>query len=184
MNVRTLVVLSSALVAVACSGADYDPSKGATNTGGSGISVSSRADSLPASPATVGGDSVAITTTDGSVVLALARDTVAMGLSPAALAKVRRETDTTGGGNGIGALIERTVKSGVASMLRRRIAVPVTDIEDVRYEAGAIRFSFRRDPGALNFEEVKVNDRPSLESFREADARLFVDSVRARLRSQ
>ena len=180
MSARKLTVVAGAVLVVGCWSASDADRKNA----GSGISVSAGDDSLPYLPPAVGGDSVAITATDGSVVLALARDSVWMGLSPAMLAEVQAKTDTAGAGRGLGGMIERKVKSTVASALRTRIAVPVSDIEDVSYDAGAIRFSLRRDPGTIDFDDVKVGDRRSLESFREEDARLFVDSVRARLRSQ
>lgn len=134
------------------------------------------------SAARLAADSVGITSRGGEVLLSVAHDSVSMGFSPATLEKIRRDTDTASAGKGIAGMIERTVKSGVQSMLSKRIMVPLADVDSVRYEDGAIHFVYRDRPNGMKLEDVKVDDRPVLESFSEPDARLFVSAVRARLR--
>jgi hypothetical protein len=133
---------------------------------------------------TPAGDSIGIISRSGEVVLSVAHDSVSMGFSPATLAKIRRETDTTGAGKGLGGMIERTVKSSVQSMLSTRIMVPVDDIESVRYEDGAIRFSYRSRPRGMTLETIKIDNEPALASFREDDARRFVRAVDSRLQAR
>jgi hypothetical protein len=130
---------------------------------------------------TPAGDSVGIINRTGAVLLSVARDSVSMGFSPATIAKVRRETDTTGSGSGFGAMIERTVKSGVQTMLSTRVMVPLADIENVRYEDGTIKFDYRTRPRGMKLEDIKIDNEPALQSFREEDARTFVSAVQARL---
>ena len=133
---------------------------------------------------TPAGDSIGIISRSGEVLLSVAHDSVSMGFSPATLEKIRRETDTTSTGKGLGGMIERTVKSSVQSMLSTRVMVPVDNIESVRYEDGAIRFSYRSQPRGMTFENIKIDKQPALESFREDDARRFVSAVESRLQAR
>jgi hypothetical protein len=142
-------------------------------------------------PASAGGtaskpdpDSVGITNRTGAVLLSVAHDSVLMGFSPATLEKIRRETDTTGAGNGLSGMIERTVKSSVQSMLSTRVMVPVNNIESVRYEDGEIKFTYRSKPRGMKFEDIKIDKDPALSSFKEDDARAFVKAVEARLQQR
>jgi hypothetical protein len=130
------------------------------------------------------GDSVGITNRTGAVLLSVAHDSVSMGFSPATLEKIRKETDTTAAGSGFGAMIERKVKSSVQSMLSTRVMVPVDNIESVRYEDGAIQFTYRSRPRGMKLEDIKIDKEPALASFREEDARAFVKAVEARLQQR
>jgi len=130
----------------------------------------------------VSGGDVRIQTTSSELDLALVGDTISAGLAPRALEKVRQETDTAGvGGSGLGPSIERMVKSTVQSAVSSRASFPVSAVQDVRYENGAIVFEWNERPTRL-FEQTKVNGKPFLESFNPADAQRFVDAVRARSR--
>jgi hypothetical protein len=129
-------------------------------------------------PARDASSAVVITTYDGNVDLGLDRDTVFMRLSDRVLTKARKGLDTQTTADGFGAWIEKTVKGKVAEALQHRIAYPLDDIDDVRYEHGAIRFTYR-DRHPLSFEELKIDKRPVLESFTPDDARRFVAAVRA-----
>jgi len=130
------------------------------------------------------GDSVGITNRTGAVLLSVARDSVSMGFSPATLEKIRKETDTSRAGSGLGGMIERTVKSGVQSMLSTRVMVPVDNIERVQYEDGAIKFTYRSKPRGMTFEDIKIDKEQALASFREEDARAFVKAVEERLQQR
>ena len=159
----------------ACSGSERDT---ASDTGARQVSSPATVEQMPA------GDSVGIINRTGAVLLSVAHDSVSMGFSPATLEKVRKETDTTAAGSGFGAMIERTVKSGVQSMLSTRVMVPVDNIERVQYEDGAIKFTYRSKPRGMTFEDIKIDKEPALASFREADARAFVNAVEARLQQR
>lgn len=128
------------------------------------------------------GSDVRIQTTSGELDMALVVDTISAGLTPDALAKVRRETDTAQvSSTGIGGSIERMVKSTVQSAVSNRVAFPVSAVRDVRYRDGAIEFEWNERPTRL-FEQTKVNGKPFLASFAPQDAERFVDAVRARIR--
>jgi hypothetical protein len=123
---------------------------------------------------------VRIVTQDNGIDLAMLGDSISTGLSASALAKVRRETDTTTvRGSGFGASIERMVKSTVSSAIGTRVSFPLSAVKAVRYEGGAIRFDWTGKPLTL-FDHSVVNGRPVLESFRPEDAQHFVDAVMAR----
>lgn len=123
---------------------------------------------------------IRIVTADSGIDLALVGDTISTGLSPYALEKVRRETDTTTvQGTGMGASLEKLIKGKVAGAIGTRAGFPLSAIRDVRYESGALKFDWVGKPVNL-FTNTKVNGRPVLESFSPADAQRFVDAVRAR----
>jgi hypothetical protein len=175
-----VAALSIATGAAGCSGGERSRTSD---------SATKAVEAVPPSPtsgatSTPAGDSVGIINRTGAVLLSVARDSVSMGFSPATLAKIRRETDTTGSGSGFGAMIERTVKSGVQTMLSTRVMVPLTDIENVRYEDGAITFDYRTRPKGMKLEDIKIDNEPALHSFREEDARMFVNAVQARLQAR
>jgi hypothetical protein len=129
------------------------------------------------------GRDVRITTTGNEVDLALVGDTITSGLSEQTLAKARHETDASAvQGTGIGASIERMVKSGVQTALGTRVAIPISALNDVRYEHGAIVFDWKKKPMA--FVKTSVNGKPIMESFSPEDAQRFVDAVRARKRAR
>lgn len=153
----------------------------------SGADASSNASPLSGAAASSAGArsparDVTITTTDSAVTLSLAGDTIAMGLSQKVLAEARRDMakdSATGDSAGFGANIERMVKSTVSSALGTRIAYPLEDIDDVRYENGTIEFDYRHRNRVLAFENVKADKRSALSDFAPADAQRFVAAVRA-----
>ena len=172
------VTVVVAILASACSGGDREA---ATDSAATQVEAPTPAS---AGQTAASGDSVGITNKTGAVLLSVAGDSVSMGFSPATLAKIRSETDTARAGSGLGGMIERTVKSGVQSMLSKRVTVPVADIESVRYEGGEIRFAYRTRPRGMKLEDIKVDKEPVLASFSEADAQRFVEAVEARLQQR
>jgi hypothetical protein len=174
---RTPTRLMAILVvaaAGACSGAEREATPDTARRAAGPAAV----EQMPA------GDSVGITNRTGAVLLSVAHDSVSMGFSPATLAKIKSETDTTRAGSGFGGMIERTVKSSVQSMLSTRVMVPVDNIESVRYEDGEIKFTYRSKPRGMKLEDIKIDKEPALASFREEDARAFVKAVEARLQQR
>jgi hypothetical protein len=135
----------------------------------------------PSAPTTLGPGDMRITTTDGSVDLLLVGDRIAVKLSDSVLADVKQKLDTTKAKEGLGAFIEKTVKSTVSSALSTRVEYPLADVKDARYEDGKLVLE-PKDGGKLRLlEGTKVNGRSALESFRPDDARRFAAAVKARL---
>ncbi len=121
---------------------------------------------------------------NGGADLALIGDTISGGLSPATIARVKRETDSsTVAGGGFAASIEKIVKGTVATVLATRIAVPVHQVTDIAYEDGVLRISTTDSDKPL-FHDTKINDRRVMESFHPDDARRFVAAVKARQRQR
>ena len=171
MRASAVLCIATALALTACSRRDRDEERTAT--------PSSSAAAVPQDD----GRDVRITTTGNEVDLALVGDTITSGLSEQTLAKARHETNADAvQGTGVGASIERMVKSGVQTALNTRVAIPISALNDVRYEHGAIVFDWKKKPTA--FVKTSVNGKPIMESFSPADAQRFVDAVRARKRAR
>jgi hypothetical protein len=168
----SFLVLAASIVSLACSRheKEEDEARAATRLSRGAVS-----DTL--------GAEVRIVSADSGVDLALVRDSISGGLSQKTLATVRRSIDTaTVKSSGLGASIEKMVKSSVSSAIGTRVVVPLAAVKDVRYEGGKLRFEWNGKPVTL-FENAKVNEKPVLESFRPEDAEHFVDVVRARKRA-
>ena len=171
MRASLLLAVAAALSVVACSHRDRDEEAASSPPPG--------ATTVPQDD----GRDVRISTTGNEVDLALVGDTITSGLSEQTLAKARRETDASAvQGTGIGASIERMVKSGVQTALGTRVAIPISALNDVRYENGAIVFDWKKKP--MSFVKTSVNGKPIMESFDPADAQRFVNAVRARKRAR
>ena len=135
-------------------------------------------------PAPLRAGDIRITSMDGKVDLALIGDSISGGLSPVTLAKVRRETDTSAvTGSGFGASIEKMVKGSVQSALGTRVIVPLSSVQDVRYDGRKLVFDWNGRP-ETGFATVDVDHKDVLESFSSEDAQRFVIAVRARQRER
>lgn len=133
-------------------------------------------------PLTLGAGDVLITNRDSAMDLALVGDRVVLKFSDKTARQIRQDLDTTkvDTASRFGALIERSVKRGVGSMLDRRLEVPLADIDAASYDGERIRLVIRgRQHGSFDGIRVEGN-RPVLETFRPEDARRFVDAVNAR----
>lgn len=133
-------------------------------------------------PVQLGEGDIRITSRGGEVDLMLLGDRIVFGLSDSVLAEVRSKTDTTqlDADGGLGASIERLVKSTVQSALSKRVDYPLSDIEDVRYERGRIVFDYVDGASFKLIEGTKNDDIPLLASFSEEDSKRFVAAVKAR----
>ena len=114
--------------------------------------------------------------------MSLVRDTIAVHLSAATLKKahadIDKDMDTTSDEfGGLGAFIKKTVKSTVGKALAYSVTVPISDVNDARYEDGRMEFDMRHKP-RINFDNIKTDKRPLLESFSPDDSRRFVAAVR------
>jgi len=142
-----------------------------------------RSASEAAGAAAASRDSVAIRTTDGSIQLGLARDTVYMGLTDSVLAVARTDMarDTEETKSVIAGTIERFVKKRVSSALETRLKYPLADLDSVTYSGGAIKFAYR-DKRRMGFEDVTQNGHKALQSFTPDDAQHFVSVVNSAIR--
>ena len=123
---------------------------------------------------------VRIVATNGGIDLALIGDSISSGLSPQALRTVRAETDTVAvSGTGLGAQIEKMVKGTVQGAVGKRVAFPLADVREVRYDGEKLVFEWSGEPRTL-LENAKINGKPLLASFTAEDARRFAAAVNAR----
>jgi hypothetical protein len=129
----------------------------------------------------LGPGDVRIQNSDSSVQIAIVGNKVVGGLSPKTLDKVRRGTDTSAvSGNGLGATIERAVKSSVQSALSKQVEYPVAEINDVRYENGKLTFYWKDGKKMRLLENTHVDNHPVLETFRPDEANRFIQAFHAR----
>jgi hypothetical protein len=84
----------------------------------------------------------------------------------------------------IGQMIEGVVKSSVSGALtevfEKSRGFPVSSLNGIAYEQGAIRFDFAKRP-TWDMDGFKTDGTPLLAQFHPADAARFVGAVRARL---
>jgi hypothetical protein len=180
-------------VVVACAGGKPATTDSATSASAAAATPPVAANA-PAEGALRPGD-VRITTPNNAVVLALMGDSVWMGLSDSVLTQARLATDSArtkaaaankgGIGGAFGAMIAEKVTAAVDAGLKTRVAYPLSDIQDVTYQDGAIHFTYRSGAKhALSFEDIKTGENneshPVLSTFAPADAERFVATVRAR----
>jgi hypothetical protein len=127
----------------------------------------------------LGPGDVRIANMDSTLDLALIGDSISSGLAEKAVAAAREKTDTAAvKGSGFGADIERMVKRTVQSALSTRVAYPLSAVRDVRYDGQRIVFEWNGKQ--QSFGKVNVNGKDMMETFSPADARRFVEAVRAR----
>lgn len=151
---------------------------GGCSIGGDDATVAQR-DSI-----TLGAGDVRITSEQGNIDLMLVGDQILVALSDSALGEVRRGTDTTdlAGQSGVGANIEKFVKSTVQNALAKTVAYPVSGVRDARVVDGRIELDYRDGEFEL-LENSEVDDTPLLASFSLGDAERFVAALRARIGS-
>jgi len=131
------------------------------------------------------GDSMEIRTTDGTMKLGLARDTVFMGLTDSVLTAARTDMarDTEEKKSAIGSAIERFVKKSVSSALQMKLKYPLADLDSVTYNNGRIKFAYR-NRRKMAFENVTQSGRNALDSFDPVDAQRFVNLVNSAIREE
>lgn len=120
----------------------------------------------------------AITTRDGTVMMLLTRDAVALQLTDRGLRDVAREMDRDARKEEgfLAEVVAAAVRGSVHTMLKRSVEYPVSELRDVSYRGG--RLVFTSEDGERVFGSVTVNDADVMESFSEADARAFAREFR------
>lgn len=131
------------------------------------------------------GDSMVIRTTDGTMDLGLARDTVFMGLTDSVLTVARNDMarDTEETTSAIGRTIERFMKKSVGKALQMKLKYPLADIDTVAYRNGSIMFKYR-NRRRMAFENVSQSGHKALNSFDSTDSQQFVDFVNAAMHKE
>jgi hypothetical protein len=172
----TLIVGGVAMAAIACSSKPADRARDEAPDGGVTISKSS----VPMSDDSLKAGDIRIVTINNGIDLALIGDSISTGLSPAALRKVREETDTSRvSGTGFGASIEKMVKDKVQGAIGTRVSFPVSAVREAHYDGEKIVFVWNGEPRKI-FDNTKIDGKPLLASFSPEDSRRFVDAVNAR----
>jgi hypothetical protein len=174
-----ILLTAGALVASGCSGRTERNEERVRDEAPDGGVTLSRPDTKITEDTLAAGD-VRIVTTNGGIDLALIGDSISSGLSPEAIRKVRRETDTTRvTGTGFGAEIEKMVKGKVQGAIGTRVSVPVSAVREVHYDGEKLVFEWNGPPRKI-FENAKIDGKPMLASFSPEDAKRFADAVNAR----
>lgn len=125
----------------------------------------------------IGPDRHAVVGEDGDIKLGLTDEYVYFALSEETLGKaraeMRREAEQDGAGGLVGGALEKTV--GKALGFRARL--PVSEIEDIRWEDERMRIVFT-DPDRTFGDDLSVADRPVTEAFTEEAVREFGAALR------
>ena len=128
----------------------------------------------------LGPNDVQITSSDGSIVMAVVGDTVRMQLSDSLRNDVAQQMDTAAKSNGgFGAAIAKSVGEVVSSAMGFVVRIPVEDIQHLRYENGRLRFDVRGGKIKLNTSD---NSSGGNAMFDADDAKRFIDAVERRQR--
>lgn len=129
----------------------------------------------------LGPGDVRIASQDSALELAIIGDSIVAGFGQRIHDKIARETDTTKvGGNGMSASIEKFVKGTVASALNHDVMFPVSQISDVRYEDGYIRFYDAKGHRMNMFQQTRRDRDDEKARFTERDANAFISAFKAR----
>ena len=128
----------------------------------------------------LGPGDVRVMNADSSVEIAVIGDSIIGGFGPRVLARIQESTDTSAVGEGLGAGIEKMVKSAVASALNHEIKYAIADVQDVRYEDGKLQFYWKDGSRMKILESTHSNDKPISETFSVADAQRFIAAFHAR----
>ena len=115
----------------------------------------------------------AISTKDGSVVLMLIDDVVAMQLTDATLDKMeseKKKKDTN--------FFEELILAGVQLAVGKSVEYPIASIRTLDYHNGALRVIGA--DGKPVFTEIKVNGTDVLRDFSRADVARFAKALRAK----
>lgn len=119
---------------------------------------------------------------DSTVDVVLMGDKILAGLSAKTVSKVKGELEQSKAGDtsGLGGMIGQIVKTSVAGAIGTHAVFPLSDIKDIHYVDGRIRVQWADGGNRELFNGTTVNHKKVSNSFDDADAKRFVDAVRAR----
>jgi hypothetical protein len=135
-----------------------------------------------APPETLGPGDMRIYNADSSVDVVLMGDKILAGLSSRTVAKIKSGLDESRSGDtaGFGGMVSQIVKSSVAGAIGTHAVFPLAEIKDIHYADGKIRVQWTDGSDKELFSGTSVNHQKVSDSFNEAEAKRFVDAVRAR----
>jgi hypothetical protein len=135
-----------------------------------------------APPETLGPGDMRIYNADSSVDVVLMGDKILAGLSSKTVAKIKGGLDESRSGDtsGFGGMVSQIVKSSVAGAIGTHAVFPLAEIKDIHYADGKIRVQWSDGGDRELFSGTSVNHQKVSDSFNEADAKRFVEAVRAR----
>jgi hypothetical protein len=120
-----------------------------------------------------------IATTDSALEVALVGDSLIAGLGAVTRQKVSSALDTTKvNSSGLGASIEKMVKTTVAGALDHELHVALSEISDIRYEDGLLVFYDKQ--GKRMHVMERNGDRGHRTKFAEQDAKDFIALFKAK----
>ena len=129
----------------------------------------------------LGPGDIRIVSRDTMIEIALIGDTVVTGLGAKARAKLRTETDTGAvTGTGLGAKLEKLVKSSVQSALNQEFTFPLSSIGDVRYEGAKLELFDSGGKSMAVFGGSSSDSSSGHATFSAADAQAFIAAYRAK----
>lgn len=185
---RSLLLAAAVVLTAACSHKDstassdtlatgeMDSVSAAANATGRVVQrAAARAGVITTAPTDAPG-AISIRTNDHKMTLTLAHDTVSLGLSDSVLADVKQQMAKDTNEHGIAGAFSGFIKKTVGSALKSRVAYPVQDIQDAKYEGGRIVFTYRQ-PREMKFEDVSTDHNKVLAMFAPQDAQRFVQAV-------
>lgn len=122
---------------------------------------------------------IRIATTDSAIEIAIIGDSLVGGFGAATRAKIAAATDTGKvKGSGLGANIEKMVKSTVAGALDKEMYYPLSEISDIRYEDGLLVF-YDKDGKRMHVME-RDHDKSEPSHFTESDAKGLIGVFKAK----
>src|SRR5215813_443880 len=137
--------------------------------------------SAPA-PDSLGPGDLRIYNTDSTIDLVLKGDKILAGLSQKMVEQIKAKIDTSTSKDtsGFAASIGNIVKRSVAGAIGTHSAFPLTDIRDLQYVDGQVRFDWIDGRERQIFENTNINGRKASKSFREEDVQRLSAALRAR----
>ncbi len=112
---------------------------------------------------------LAVTTRNGTAVMLLTSEVVAVQLSDATLTKVATKEDAN--------FLEELIVSGVRLAVRKSVEYPIANIRSAEVKSGVLVLT--NDQGKPVFDNIKVNGENVARSLSASDAARFVSAFRA-----
>ncbi len=124
----------------------------------------------------LGPDRHAMLSEHGDVKMGLSDRYVYLMLSDSVVSEARAEMRGDSAREGVGGMVSGVLEKAVGKALGFRAKLAIDDIEDIRWEDGAMRIVFTDPDRSIDFD---IDDRPVEESFAEEDVREFGEAFRA-----
>ncbi|MEO0557885.1 MAG: hypothetical protein AAF170_06855 [Bacteroidota bacterium] len=120
-----------------------------------------------------GTEVTAIQTVGGEVQMGLTDEVLYIGLTDQVAKDVESGLDEAEAEGGLGGFIAGAVSNAVVGALTTPVQIPLSDVQDVRYEDGRLQIDFEGDNSTVDLE---VDDEPIDQQFDPDDAQRFADA--------